>query len=272
MKLSIITINYNNLVGLRTTLESVLKQSFQDFEYLIIDGGSTDGSRELIVQYEYRLSYWCSERDSGVYNAMNKGILQAQGDYLLFLNSGDYLANENILENVVSYLSGSDIVYGDLTFVWKDGHRMIATYPDVLDLRYLLEGSLAHPASFIKRSLFEGCLYSESYRIVSDWEFWVKKIVLEEVSYLHLPMVISIFDTEGISSDMEKCNREREQVLRQLFPGMVYPALQSWCRMQSQPFYPLFEELSHTHRFQRRIQPLIRFLLRIDRLVGKKRR
>lgn len=68
---------------------------------------------------------------------------------------------------------------------------------------------------------------------------------------------------------MEKCNREREQVLRRLFPGMVYPALQSWCKMQSQPFYPLFEELSHTHRFQRRIQPLIRILLKIHKLFSK---
>lgn len=269
MKLSVITVNLNNVVGLDKTMTSVLQQSFQDFEYLIIDGGSTDGSREVIARHEQHLSYWCSEKDSGVYNAMNKGIVHAQGEYILFLNSGDYLADEKVLEKVVPHLSGMDIVYGDLIFQWKDGRCFTAAYPDVLNLRYLLEGTLAHPSSFIRRNLFDGCLYTESYRIVSDWEFWVRKIVLEEVSYKHLPFVISIFDTDGISSDIEKCNKEREQVLRKLFPGMVYPALQSWYNMQSQPFYPLFEEITATRRFQHRIQPLLRFLLRLNNLFSK---
>lgn len=271
MKLSIITINYNNVAGLHKTLESVLQQSFQDFEYIIVDGGSTDGSTDVILQQKYRLSYWCSEKDSGVYHAMNKGILHAQGEYVMFLNSGDYFVNKYVLERVFPFLTGVDIAYGDLVFQWKDGRQHTAVYPDILSLRYLMEGSLAHPSSFIKRSLFDESLYTESYRIVSDWEFWVKKIVIEEVSYKHLPFVISVFDTEGISSDAEKCNIEREQVLRKLFPGMVYTALQSWCKMQGQPFYPLFEEICATRRFQRRIQPLVRVLLRFNNLLSKKK-
>ena len=89
MKLSIITINYNNREGLKKTINSVINQTFRDFEYILIDGGSEDGSKEIILQHEAQFSYWRSEKDHGIYNAMNKGILAAKGDYLLFLNSGD---------------------------------------------------------------------------------------------------------------------------------------------------------------------------------------
>ena len=99
-QLSIITINYNNLAGLQKTFESVFNQTFQDFEYIVIDGGSTDGSKELIEQYHDKIDYWVSEPDSGIYNAMNKGIVRANGEYLQFLNSGDSLLGENILKNV----------------------------------------------------------------------------------------------------------------------------------------------------------------------------
>ena len=89
MKLSVITINYNNAEGLAKTMDSVFRQRFSDFEYIVIDGGSTDGSKDLIVNNQDKIAYWCSEKDSGIYNAMNKGIREASGEYLLFLNSGD---------------------------------------------------------------------------------------------------------------------------------------------------------------------------------------
>src|SRR5690242_21925905 len=98
LKLSIITVNFNNAAGLQRTMDSAFHQTFTDYEYVIIDGGSTDGSKDLIKNHANKLVYWVSEKDNGVYQAMNKGIVRAKGDYLLFLNSGDYLLHERILD------------------------------------------------------------------------------------------------------------------------------------------------------------------------------
>ena len=106
-KISIITVNYNDREGLKKTIESVINQTWQDFEFIIIDGGSTDGSREVIEQYKDKIDYWISEPDKGIYNAMNKGIKAASGEFLLFLNSGDRLIDKNITEKVISKLESN---------------------------------------------------------------------------------------------------------------------------------------------------------------------
>ena len=271
MQLSIITINYNNAEGLEKTIKSIAGQTFRDFEYLVIDGGSSDGSRAVIQKYEERISYQCSEKDSGVYNAMNKGILKATGDYLLFLNSGDCLHDSRVLEEIVPLLGNEDIVYGDLQFVTPQGERKeVFVYPDVLSVDYFLERSLGHPASFIRRNLFGSSLYDESFRIVSDWKFFLEKIVLEGVPCRHVTRVVSDFDTGGISSSaLVLCDKEREQVLRTCFPGMVCNALQSAARMRKEPLYDLFCELGSTRRFQYRVRPLIAVLLKVNRIFSR---
>lgn len=227
MKLSVITINYNNAEGLAKTMDSVFRQRFSDFEYIVIDGGSTDGSKDLIVNNQDKIAYWCSEKDSGIYNAMNKGIREASGEYLLFLNSGDFLHDFAVLEDIHPFLSGEDIVYGDLLFVHGDGKEDLFVYPDVLSFEYFLERSLGHPAAFIKRALFGGCLYTETLKIVSDWEFFVKKIVLESCSYRHVERVISIFNMQGISSvSLSLCEEEKKYILQGIFPPMILDSLQ----------------------------------------------
>ena len=123
--LTIITINLNNSIGLRKTIESVISQTYNDFEYLIIDGGSIDGSVDVIKEYADRISYWFSEPDKGIYNAMNKGILKAKGQYLQFLNSGDYLVNKNVIENVFHELPDCDLLYGNIITVKPDGKLQI---------------------------------------------------------------------------------------------------------------------------------------------------
>lgn len=119
MKLSIITVNLNNLEGLKRTYESVVCQTFTDYEWIVIDGGSTDGSREFIEQHQDKFAYWCSEPDKGIYNAMNKGIIHAQGEYLNFMNSGDCLACEETLARVLVPNHTEDIIYG----VTVNNHR-----------------------------------------------------------------------------------------------------------------------------------------------------
>ena len=110
MKISIITINYNNAVGLEKTLQSVFNQTCADYEYIVIDGGSADDSKNIIVDKRDKFSYWCSEKDSGIYNAMNKGIRKAAGEYLLFLNSGDCFHDTTVLADMYPSLSGEGIV------------------------------------------------------------------------------------------------------------------------------------------------------------------
>ena len=164
MNYSIITINYNNIDGLRKTIESVVRQSFKDFEYIVIDGGSTDGSAELIKEHQDCIDYWVSEPDNGIYNAMNKGIKAAHGEYINFLNSGDCFYNNGVLEDTLQHLK-ADIVHGKMYDQSK------GKLPYLIDrtptMHYLYESSMQHPASFFRRELFKDSLYDENYRIVS---------------------------------------------------------------------------------------------------------
>lgn len=219
--LSIITINYNNISGLEKTIDSVLNQKYKNFEYIVIDGGSSDGSRQLIEKYSHKISYCSSEKDNGIYNAMNKGIKQAKGDYCLFLNSGDWLINNYVLEKVFENFSDEDILYGNIEM--PDTTIVI---PDKLNFLYFYYNSLAHPAAFIKRDLFNKYGgYNEENKIVSDWEFFIVCLAKHNCSYRKIDMAITHFDTGGISSQVEVRKNitplERQKVMMKHFP-LIY--------------------------------------------------
>lgn len=228
MKLSIITINYNNYCGLQKTLESVFGQTFTDYEYIIIDGGSTDGSKELIEKYKNEFVYWVSEKDEGVYQAMNKGITKASGEYLLFLNSGDSLYSDNSLK-VFHESSDADIVYANIWVNSSEGN-WIKTYPSTLTFGYFLQDTLPHPASLIKKSLFQNCgLYNEQNEIVSDWEFFMNAICLYKATYKYLDCILSVFNYDGMSSKMENqilIKEEKDRVLNKYY-GAFLPDYQN---------------------------------------------
>ena len=221
MKLSVITINYNNREGLIKTIESVVNQTWQEFEYIVIDGGSTDGSVDVIKEYDDKIDYWRSEPDKGIYNAMNKGINVANGEYCIFINSGDFFYNSDILLSVSADLDGTDIVTGTLAI--DNGEQWFA--PNVVTIPYLYDGinSLSHPASFIKTRLLKKYHYDENLKIVSDWKFFVQVILMDGVSYKPLTQVISTFDTSGIStSNIDLCRKERQHVLENDFPKSIF--------------------------------------------------
>lgn len=226
--LSVITVNLNNASGLARTITSVSRQSFKSKELIIIDGGSNDCSLDVIKANESGIKHWISEKDKGVYNGMNKGLDKAVGKYILFLNSGDYLASDDILANACSAIeTDDDIVYGDL-FLEKDNVIYDRKrYPDKLTFKYFFHGleSLPHPSTFIKKSLFDKVgLYSEKFRIVSDWEFALKAIFLYQAKYRHIPYGISVFNMEGISSLTTNENlviAEKSQVYEKYFSGIV---------------------------------------------------
>jgi len=210
MKLSIITINYNNALGLQKTIESVLSQTYTDFEYIIIDGASTDGSVEILKEFENQVKdiikpyfIWLSEPDSGIYNAMNKGIQKATGEYLLFLNSGDWLYNKDVLKEVFAQNITDDIFYGQ-EVKELNGKLIKSTLLDVYYLTFssLKNSHISHQCSFIKRTLFTEKigLYAENYKIISDWAFMMLAIFKYNCSIRTIDTIISVYDTNGISS------------------------------------------------------------------------
>lgn len=218
-KLSIITVNLNNKDGLLKTLASVANQTCQDFEYIVIDGSSTDGSVELIQDATF-IDRWISEKDTGVYYAMNKGIALATGDYLLFLNSGDQLFNGTVIENAIPKLTGEAIIYGNLQQAWDNTFR-IHYFPEVLTFGHFIKETIGHLSTFIRRDLFEEYgLYDTAYKIVADWAFFTQVIIKESVSVKYIPDVVGTFDMSGMSSDpanVDRINLERRQFLRKHF-------------------------------------------------------
>ncbi len=211
-RLSVITINYNNLTGLMLTVQSVLAQSFKDFEYVVIDGGSTDGSAAYIQEHASQLAYFVSESDSGIYNAQNKGIKAAKGEYLLFLNSGDFLCNSEVLQTVFSYPVETDIVFGNMMINWGEGQVSRGLMPDTINLEHMYRDTLWHPVSFIRKAVFDRLgLYDESYRLVADYEFFFKAIVVHKVSARRIDVDIAEYDTRGASSDPANKKQELEE-------------------------------------------------------------
>lgn len=225
MQLSIITINYNNLTGLQKTIDSVLQQSFTDYEWIVIDGGSDDRSGELIVANKSHFSFWCSEPDKGIYNAINKGLAHAGGDYVQFLNSGDWLYDNNTLKEAMQAIeddnNSSDIYYGDMVQVNDGGNLNPITYPDELGFFYFPYGNICHQATFYRRSLFDGNPYDESFSIVSDWAMNIK-FLFSGATFKHLNQNIVFYDNMGRSSEAnEKHHLERTAAFDKYVPQQV---------------------------------------------------
>ena len=208
--LSIITVNLNNCEGLKRTIDSVVAQTFTDYEWIVIDGGSTDGSRELIEQYQDHFAYWCSESDRGIYNAMNKGIAHARGEWLQFLNSGDWLYENTTLEKVFSKEYDADVIYGN-AIVQIDGKNTIRKYSPQLSLSYLISHPINHQASFYKSSLYDNHYYYEKYIIISDYIFLLE-LALKNTRFEYYNDILVFSAENGISTtqmgiDESKKNR-----------------------------------------------------------------
>ena len=259
MKLSIITINFNNKAGLQKTMDSVINQTFKDFEWIIIDGGSTDGSKELIEQYSKHITYWVSEPDKGIYNAMNKGIKVAKGEYLLFLNSGDYLKDNNIIERVIYTEFIADIVYGSTVMVWDKNYHTIWDMPiENVTGKLFFEGSLLHQASFIRRSLFEKFgVYDETYMIAADWKFFTKAIVFGNSTVQRLPFTTAVYGIDGISTTRKDIDsEERKRGIGELWPPMIskdYERMSRLDKMSSNEMVILALKVYKTNRYMRTI-------------------
>lgn len=219
MQISIITINLNNAKGLKETVKSVLSQSYRSFEFIIIDGNSNDNSLEVINKYKKSICFWVSEEDNGIYQAMNKGIKVAKGEYLLFLNSGDVLNGNKAIENYVNHPNfKGDVIYGNYKF--EKGEKI---YPEKLTPLHFFNSSLPHQSSFIKKELFSKFgFYDENYKIVSDKAFFIKCFLSKKVVFKHINIALSICDLDGISNtNHQLVKEENNAILKSLF-GIYY--------------------------------------------------
>jgi glycosyltransferase involved in cell wall biosynthesis len=231
--LSIITINYNNSIGLERTIQSIIPQTFKDFEYLVIDGDSTDSSLEVIRKNIAAIHYSISEPDTGIYNAMNKGIKASKGDYLLFMNSGDILNGTTALEDFISHKDfGGDIIYGDYQF--ENGEKI---FPDQLSPLFFVRTSLPHQSTFFKREVFDEMgMYEEHYTLVSDRSFYIKCFLSKRFIFKHIPYYLSIYDLSGISNNPEHAEKQalENEWMFQEYYGVFYQDYKKMLLLQSQ--------------------------------------
>ena len=252
-QLSIITINYNNINGLKNTVQSVINQSWKEFEYIIIDGGSTDGSAEYILGMEEHFSYWICETDNGIYNAMNKGVQRASGNYVYFLNSGDCLVNSSVLENVfveVENVNGkSDEPNIFLGSTKQNGHEHWFNPPEMVTLYHLYNTALPHQGVFLPKSLAKKFPFNEEFKIVSDWIQSIEILLSGLGNFINLKeqKTIAINEKFGISStqlmDLEKALYiSRNEPLFSIFNtfGILKQTLKNYKRIISSSLFHRF--------------------------------
>jgi glycosyltransferase involved in cell wall biosynthesis len=230
MKLSVITINRNNTTGLEKTMQSVASQTFKEFEYIVIDGASTDGSVEVIKRLAPQFAHlkWVSEPDKGIYNAMNKGLRMATGEYIQILNSADCLAANDVTEQMLAALEDAghpNILYGNMIKCYSDGRNVVdkSFAGQEITMLGLYTGTLNHDPAYIRRDLFEKYgYYDENLKIVSDWKWYLQAIILGGEKPQYVDLDVTLFDMTGISETNKELDKtERKTVLEQLFPKTI---------------------------------------------------
>ncbi len=226
--LSIITVCFHAKDQVLATLNNVLTQTWSDFEYLVIDGGSDDGTAELLESLapsfsERGISFRCrSEPDRGIYDAMNKGVRMAAGEWLLFLNAGDLLADPQVLARAFEETPDAKILYGDTICIYQGKQKLYPALP-LSHLSY--EMAFCHQSAFVRRELLSGQPYDVSYKICADHHFFLS-MYLKGIPFARLPFPVSVYEIEGCS-DRNKLLSHREQHRMQKELG-IFRLTPSW--------------------------------------------
>ena len=260
--ISVITINLNNYWGLEKTINSVISQSCKDFEYIVIDGCSTDGSGDLLRRYKKDITIGIIEPDTGIYNAMNKGVLHARGEYCLFLNSGDTLADSKVMENLLKLDLKADVITGDTILIpgsktWKAPHEV--------SLLTFMKGSLSHQSSLIRRSLLMRYPYDETNKIVSDWKFCIETLIMHGYSYAAVDMTISLYDKQGISSNpsfFAQADAEKRKSLSELIPERILCDYRSLIEGDT-PYMKFMIRISRNKRYAQLVYSVLYFITKM---------
>ena len=225
--LSIITVNRNNAAGLERTLSCLAQQSYKAYQQIVVDGASEDGSVGVIADPRFKVDRWVSEPDTGIYNAMNKAIRMATGRYLLFINSGDELANASALEMATKAVEDKDIYYFSMEIrpAEGEGSPFVKHYPPTLQFSFFFKDTLPHQSSLIKLDLFARYgMYDETLRICADWKQFMLCICRHNCSYQYDSRTLGVFYLDGLSSDAAQQRNvitERKKVLSVEFPAFL---------------------------------------------------
>ena len=231
MTVSIITINYNNLSGLKSTRESIVSQQFRDWEWIVIDGGSTAGDRDYIAEHQGEMSFWCSEKDKGVYNAMNKGIAHAQGDYLIFMNSGDRFYDSEVLTHVFSTPQNDDVLYGDWVQQHADGSTRLMNAPHEFSLYFICTDNICHQAMFLKRTRMEQSPYDETFQLYADWAKWIDW-TLKGYTFKYIPYTVCSYEMGGMSFTQQQLIDTEYNILHtEVIPASVERTIEEMKRL-----------------------------------------
>lgn len=218
-KLSIITINYNDGNGLERTIQSVVSQTVTDYEFIVIDGGSNDNSLNVIKKYSDKINSWISEKDKGIYDAQNKGVLKATGDYLIFLNADDSFFDKDVVEKFYSFLKTNNekIIYGNSNYINLGGKSSVLMHPQKLDLNFWYANTLNHQAIFFHNTLFKKYgNFNIEYKFASDFEFLFKVYINEPSEFVYFNETVCNYDNTGLTSKDENHKyilKERKEIL-----------------------------------------------------------
>ena len=264
MKYSIITVNYNNKEGLRNTIESVIHKTYRDYEFIVIDGGSTDGSTDILKEYDSHIDYWISEPDKGIYQGMNKGIKKATGEYLNFMNSGDCFYDENVLQHIYEKELFCDIIVGkDYHYNSQTRQGFCTILPPRISMLTFYIQTLPHQSSFFKRKLFDKTLYDESLKIVADIKFYIQKICVEGCSVSLTNEIVCKREPDGISKSYnEKRIAEHKAVLEEFLPYGVIKDYTTLTLLDKTTTYKLLYILE-SHKGLKWMTYLIKILYRL---------
>jgi glycosyltransferase involved in cell wall biosynthesis len=220
---SVITVCYNEAANIKSTLDSVISQTSHDYEWIVIDGGSTDGTKEILQQYASHFAWWCSEPDKGIYNAMNKGVAHATGHYVIFMNGGDCFHDERVLEEVAMSGITADVIEGKT--VAKGSGVAIQGYESDIVQKLLTDG-ICHQSTFAHRELLQKYPFDENYKIAADWKFWLQCILRDKCSYQYLDRTISAIDTNGVTyTNFQRNLQERDLILAEFESDTVLSPL-----------------------------------------------
>ena len=222
IKLSIISVNLNNGEGLQKTIESIVSQTFTNYEYIIIDGGSTDGSKEIIKKYVNKITYWVSELDKGIYDAQNKGILEAKGEYIIFMNSGDYFFNREVVLNVFKNKPSEDVLYGDIIRV-STNKKETVKFPKIMSFTFFNKVGLCPQSVFVKTHYHKKYMFDLSYKIFADRKFYMT-LLFSMKKFKQLNQIICYYDANGFSNSPKNRKlaiEEKERLNREFIPQII---------------------------------------------------
>lgn len=240
VKLSIITVCRNEAARIAATAESVVRQASSDFEWIVLDGGSTDGTQAILDPYRSRMAYWASRKDGGIYAAMNEAVRHARGEYLHFLNGGDSLASETVVRDAAAHARG-DLVVGNILIRYPDENREQLRDHGAVgpDADYLYWRCFHHQSTWFRRDLFERYGgYDLTFRIAADWEFMCRTVLRHGATVQRLPVLMAVFHNDGQSARLRRSHQadsERRAIRRRYYPlgyRLRRDANEWWGRLQ----------------------------------------